>query len=78
MTVKDGERSVKWPPKRVPSLTGPDYFLTRAMCSKGPRVLETLSHSVGSAPNCPVKGLPARTWRLRGLYAKFRGPCQDK
>ena len=35
-------------------------------------------HWVGSPPSCLDKGLPVRTWRLRGLYAKIRGPCQDK
>ena len=33
---------------------------------------------VGSRPNCLDKGLPVRTWRLRGLCAKIRGPYQDK
>ena len=37
-----------------------------------------LTHSVGSPPNSPGKGLPVRTWRLRGLCAIIRGPCQDK
>ena len=36
------------------------------------------SHSVGSPPKCIDKGLPVRTWRLRGLYAGIRGPYQDK
>ena len=36
------------------------------------------NHSVGPPPNCLDKGLPARTWRLRGLHAKIRGPYQDK
>ena len=31
-----------------------------------------IPHSVGSLPNCLDKGLPVRTWRLRGLYAKIR------
>ena len=35
-------------------------------------------HSVGSPPNCLDKGLPARTWRLRGLCAKIRDPNQGK
>ena len=35
-------------------------------------------HSVGSSPYSLDKGLPVRTWRLRGLYAKIRGPYQDK
>ena len=35
-------------------------------------------HSVGPPPKCLDKALPARTWRLRGLCAKNRGPYQDK
>ena len=35
-------------------------------------------HSAGAPPNYLDKGLPVRTWRLRGLYAKIRGPYQDK
>ena len=34
--------------------------------------------SAGSPQNCHDKGLPVRTWHLRGLYAKIRGPYQDK
>ena len=33
---------------------------------------------VGSRPNCLDKGLPVRTWRLRGLCATIRGSHQDK
>ena len=36
------------------------------------------ARSAGSRPNCLGKGLPVRTWRLRGLHAKNRSPCQDK
>ena len=35
-------------------------------------------HSAGPPPNCFDKGLPVRTWHLRGLPAKIRGPYQDK
>ena len=35
-------------------------------------------HSVGSPPNCLDKGLPLRTWRLRGLCAEICGPHRDK
>ena len=35
-------------------------------------------HSVGSPPNCLDKALSVRTGRLRGLYAKIRGPYHDK
>ena len=35
-------------------------------------------HSIDFPPNCLDKGLPVRTWRLRGACANIRGPCQDK
>ena len=35
-------------------------------------------HSVGSPPNYLDKDLALRTWRLRGLYAKIRGPHRNK
>ena len=43
-----------------------------------PHRLSLPCHSVGSPPNCLDKGLPVRTWRLRGLSSKIRGLNQDK
>ena len=35
---------------------------------------QSIHHSVGSPPKCLARGLPVRTWRLRGLYAQICGP----
>ena len=59
------------PPGRSRRWLGEHSACPRTMCLR-------LCHSVGSPPNCLDKGLPVRTWRLRGRYAKIRGPYQDK
>ena len=61
----------------------PGSFCSKASSPELPRrsaslAAHTRTHSIKSPQNCLGKGLPVRTWRLRGLCAKIRGPNQDK
>ena len=48
-------------------------------CTKGPlSQWAAMTNRSDLPPNCLDRDLPARTWRLRGLYTKIRGPYQDK
>ena len=51
-------------------------FSLRFRCHSAQGRCLCLVHSVGSPPHCLDKGLPVRTWRLRGFHAAIRGPHQ--